>query len=156
MYRDAANWKEHFQVVFPGEISPEEEERLKEHLSDFKYFIAGDVGLPELQWGMEGFPTENDHAWHELSEVRLVDTPPTCDTSIHTFVEEFCELPPPAPQGGVCAVELPKKSQLSSRLLGDQVVGQVLDDRQPVVKTVPSVNLYVLVVHTARGEQPVE
>jgi hypothetical protein len=66
------------------------------------------------------------------------------------------ELPPPAAQGGICAVELPKKSQLPSRLLGDQVVGQVLDDRQPVVKTVPGVNLYVLVVHTARGEQAVE
>jgi hypothetical protein len=90
LYRDAANWKEHFQVVFPGEITPEEEERLRQHLSDFKYFIAGDVGLPELQWEMEGFPTEDDHAWHELGEVRLVDTPPTCDTSIHAFVEEFC------------------------------------------------------------------
>jgi hypothetical protein len=55
-----------------------------------------------------------------------------------------------------CPTDYLKKSQLRSRLLGDQVVGQVLDDRQPVVKTVPSVNLYVLVVHAARGEQAVE
>jgi hypothetical protein len=55
-----------------------------------------------------------------------------------------------------CPTDCLKKSQLRSRLLGDQVVGQVLDDRQPVVKTVPSVNLYVLVVHAARGEQAIE
>jgi hypothetical protein len=55
-----------------------------------------------------------------------------------------------------CPTDYLKKSQLPSRLLGDQVVGQVLDDGQPVVETVPGVNFHVLVIHTARGEQPVE
>jgi hypothetical protein len=89
-YRDASNHKQLFQVIFSGEITPEEEERLRERLDSGEYFIAGDVGLPELQWEMGGFPNEDDHVWHELSEILLVDQPPTDETSIHDFVERFC------------------------------------------------------------------
>jgi hypothetical protein len=69
MYRDASNYKKHTDIVVAGVITFDQ---IKDFLQDDEFFIAGDVGLSDLQtqWGDEGykFSTEDDHVFSELSE----------------------------------------------------------------------------------------
>ncbi len=70
MYRDACNYKSFNEVVVAGVV---DEGVLRGELREAAYFIAWDVGLPELQsedWA------ECDHIWHELEGVE-----PTADAA---------------------------------------------------------------------------
>ncbi|HBA60924.1 MAG TPA: hypothetical protein DCZ92_08905 [Elusimicrobia bacterium] len=71
LYRDASNYKQHGSVVLQGAISLKDIQPL---LIDGEYFIPSQAGLPDLQHKFkdQGFeyPTEDDHAWHEIVSMR--------------------------------------------------------------------------------------
>jgi hypothetical protein len=71
LYRDASNYKQHGSVVLTGAMSLKDVRHL---LIDGQYFIPSQAGLPDLQhkFKAQGFdyPTEDDHAWHEIVSMR--------------------------------------------------------------------------------------
>lgn len=71
LYRDASNYKQHGRVVFRGTISLKD---IRPLLIDGEYFIPSQAGIPDLQHKFkdQGFeyPTEDDHAWHEILSMR--------------------------------------------------------------------------------------
>lgn len=84
MYRDGGNYKQFHEVVAAGTLTFREVEA---YLFDGYGFIAGDIGLPDLQltWELEGyeFPTQEDVVICELEEDGLEPTadPPTTVTT---------------------------------------------------------------------------
>ena len=71
LYRDASNYKQHGSVVLEGTISLKD---IRHLLIEGEYFIPSQAGLPDLQhkFKEQGFeyPTEDDHAWHEIVLMR--------------------------------------------------------------------------------------
>lgn len=96
LYRDASNYKQRATYVFAGPISDTDRDRLTEALDDGLYLIPTEVGLPHLGaeptggLGWSLFPTEDDHVWHELDEIELVDRAPNQDRTIAEFVNDVC------------------------------------------------------------------
>ena len=74
LYRDASNYKQHGSVVFRGTISLKD---IRPLLIDGEYFIPSQAGIPDLQHKFkdQGFeyPTEDDHAWHEILSMRATE-----------------------------------------------------------------------------------
>ena len=85
-YRDAANYKQCCRVVFAGEITAAERSAMLANLDDGQFFLAGQVGLEDLQ-GRFGRFYEDDHVWHELEpeDIELTDAPATEVVDIHAF-----------------------------------------------------------------------
>jgi hypothetical protein len=78
LYRDASNYKQYGSVVLEGALSVED---IRHLLIDGEYFIPSQAGLPDLQhkFRAQGFayPTEDDHAWHEVVSMRSTRRKPT-------------------------------------------------------------------------------
>ena len=78
LYRDASNYKQHGSVVLQGGISLKD---IRPLLIDGEYFIPSQAGLPDLQHRFkdQGFeyPTEDDHAWHEIVSMKPTRKQPT-------------------------------------------------------------------------------
>lgn len=72
MYRDAANYKFHKEVIIKGELILEE---IKPYLHEHDFFIPSAVGLPDLQPEILNI---NDHVWHEIVSILETDVPPNC------------------------------------------------------------------------------
>lgn len=95
MYRDASNYKRGKRVVVAGELTFEQ---LRPFLSDGCNFIAGDVGLDDLQltWQEDGFdfPTDDDHVYSEITDGDLQPTAdePTVDISAAELLVKFQEI----------------------------------------------------------------
>jgi hypothetical protein len=69
LYRDAANYKQANEIVLDGELSSADIAAIESKLSDGEYFIPGDLaglGVEELQPRSSGFPSTDDHVYHEL------------------------------------------------------------------------------------------
>jgi hypothetical protein len=64
IYRDASNYKAYPEddVIVSGELS---ESDSIPHTREDNRFIPADIGLPELQSQLEGYPSVDDHIWHE-------------------------------------------------------------------------------------------
>jgi len=92
LYRDASNYKQFASVVFAGEITDEERDLLLDNLEDGENFIPSDVGLEDLQPRMVSYPSTDDHVWHEIEIITLVDDEPTQPLNIHEFVEKFKDV----------------------------------------------------------------
>jgi len=114
LYRDADNYKQGGHVVFgvpsnAGESIPLEEieARLRKLFRDGEYFIASDIGVPEVfLWNSsveydpddpnlspeshkDGYVINDaDHCWHEFYGVESTDEEPTDSRSARRFVEE--------------------------------------------------------------------
>ena len=89
LYRDAGNYKNHGEVVFPGETTPELEERLQAALEDGENFIAAQIGVPEVfLYGRNRYAVEpdSDHCWHELGGITKTDEEPTDPRPFAEFV----------------------------------------------------------------------
>lgn len=86
MYRDGANYKEGERVVIAGRLTLAE---VEECLDDEDGFIPGDVGLPELQERLQGFPSGDDHVWHELEEMEPTAEEPTLALTADQLREAF-------------------------------------------------------------------
>lgn len=101
LYRDASNYKQGHEVVVAGEIRYN---KIKDKLDDGVYFIASQVGLPDIQtkWREKGypFPSEDDHVYCELrkDDLKFTDQNPTIDLTAEELrnnflaVEEWDEL----------------------------------------------------------------
>jgi hypothetical protein len=93
LYRDAGNYKQFGSVVLRGAITPQEIGTIKAGLESGEYFIPNQVGLPDLQPNMPGFPDRDaDHVWHELDAqwgISLTADPPTSELDVHAFALMF-------------------------------------------------------------------
>ena len=86
MYRDASNYKQHGEAVFEGEITPEQKQVFTKACDSGEYFIASQVGLPDLQTRAIGFHDDtDDHVWSEFDGFELTEDSATCG-SIHEFI----------------------------------------------------------------------
>ena len=81
LYRDASNYKRHGEIVLAG--LPEEgvatfEAALRNALHEGAFFIAGQVGVPEVFHWLHGYARgDDDHCYHEFSGVEATDSAPT-------------------------------------------------------------------------------
>lgn len=85
MYRDASNYKEFNEVVFKGEITDKERNIINSSIDEG--FIPSQVGLEDLLSRMVGFPSGDDHVWHEICDITLTKDEAT--TPISDFVKQF-------------------------------------------------------------------
>lgn len=74
LYRDAGNYKAWGELLLDGTFSDEEIEQIEMKLDSKAYFIAEQIGVPALcqtLWDdCESSFNEDDHVWHEFSEIR--------------------------------------------------------------------------------------
>lgn len=73
MYRDGGNWKKHNTFEVTGYLDLA---KLQEYCDSDDTFIPGDVGWPSLSPYDETEPTEDDHPWHEITNVELLQFEP--------------------------------------------------------------------------------
>ena len=71
LYRDAANYKKHNEVIIPGIFTEEQIRTIIDCLQGGEHFIPSEVNLPEIRFGDR---TEADHPWFELSEDGFEET----------------------------------------------------------------------------------
>lgn len=92
LYRDASNYKKPGQIVLRGLPAAGVEAfdtALKAFLSDGQFFIAGQIAVPEVfLWSGPGAYKvgENDHCWHEYSDVESVKTIATDERTPEQFL----------------------------------------------------------------------
>ncbi len=90
LYRDASNYKQYGRVVLAGALSIKD---IRHLLIDGEYFIPSQAGLPDLQhkFRAQGFeyPTEDDHAWHEVISLRLTVKEPTVSMRRKNFLSRL-------------------------------------------------------------------
>lgn len=98
MYRDGTNCKTESNVVFEGEITTEEVQKILSNLGGLKgeegtQFIPGQVGIPDIQNMLARFPIPTiDHVWHDMGAIEITDDYPTVKgADIHQFVEKFAK-----------------------------------------------------------------
>ena len=93
LYRDADNYKQFASVVLVGAITPAELDTIGAALDSGLYFIPSQIGLPDLQSAMPGFPDpESDHVWHELElaeGISLTNDPATEELDVHAVAGMF-------------------------------------------------------------------
>lgn len=93
LYRDGSNCKKCGEIILPGEITKELEQRFVatlEHEYGLGQFIAAQVNVPEtFLWKGDYEPTTEDHEWHEFGEFMLSDREPTDIRSLEEFVAAF-------------------------------------------------------------------
>jgi hypothetical protein len=89
LYRDADNYKQHSEVLFPnlqrGYTEKEVEQVVMACLYDGEWFKAEQVGLPVCFF--DGKPGDADHCWHEFEFVEETDNSPTDPRDIEEFLE---------------------------------------------------------------------
>ncbi len=92
LYRDGANNKLGGDVVLTGTLTDDQMTDIRHACDEGKWFIPGDVGLPELQavWVKKGYPlTDDDHVWHELEHMASTDDSPTLAMTADEFYDQF-------------------------------------------------------------------
>lgn len=99
LYRDASNYKQSETIVIEGKLSAEDIALVRSRLDAGENFIPGDLGLniEELQPRNEGFPSADDHVWHELQleALETSETAPKGSSPIAAaaFVAAFARFP---------------------------------------------------------------
>jgi len=93
MYRDGSNYKQYGLAVFAGAITDAERATIRSALERGEYFLAEQVGLPNLREKWETH-FEDDHIWHELVDITVVDGPgkPSVEETIHAFADRFAGI----------------------------------------------------------------
>lgn len=77
LYRDAGNYKYWGEVVFPNPDGTDPatfEAEARRHLIDRHWFVAEDVGLPDLR--TDDWDDEIDHDWHEVHSFAATEAEP--------------------------------------------------------------------------------
>jgi len=89
LYRDRRESISYRTEVFPGLLSQTRKGDLMDMLGTDEGFVAGDIGLAELQ---PKEPSSIDHALHEV--VEIVNTPdePTTDVTATTFYQRVMAI----------------------------------------------------------------
>mgnify|MGYP003366824379 CR=1 FL=1 len=90
LYRDAANYKKHNEVIIPGTFTEEQIHTIIDCLQGGEHFIPSEVNLPEIRFGDR---TEADHPWFELSKDGFEETEAkaNCYISPEDLVKLFLE-----------------------------------------------------------------
>ena len=73
LYRDASNYKAWGKILLSGAPSQNDIVALRACLESGEYFVAEQVGIPAIYkdlWDLSGGRTSDDHALHELIELR--------------------------------------------------------------------------------------
>jgi len=90
LYRDAGNYKTWCSVLLVGRATPVDTEIVKAGLDRGEFFIAEQIGLPAAYRKADGamhVPTEDDHVWHEFSELRPAEADDIVGTPWGTVAE---------------------------------------------------------------------
>lgn len=73
-YRDASGYAVYDCVLLSGSFSEADKDLISSRLESHQFFIPEKVGIPPLQVRLyeysDGQPTEDDHPWHELIDLR--------------------------------------------------------------------------------------
>lgn len=88
LYRDAGNYKYWGEVVFSNRDDTDPatlEAEAQRHLIDGNWFVAEDVGLPDLR--TDSWDEELDHDWHEFHS--LSATSATADDPVGRDVQDW-------------------------------------------------------------------
>lgn len=93
LYRDASNYKNHGSIIVSGH-DPKAEKKFEQLLDGGEYFIARQVGFPDLfLWESEdydfAFNPEDDHCFHEMGEILPTNADPTDKRTIQQVLEDF-------------------------------------------------------------------
>jgi hypothetical protein len=103
-YKDGAGYNQNIKVVINGTFTDVQLEMIKLKLSDDKYLIAEQVGLPSPQDEMSrshAFPTEDDHVWSSFPEFDdrtpnasefSTDLPATSKLTVEELVKKFSTI----------------------------------------------------------------
>ena len=97
LYRDAANYKAYGSALLVGSASDEDRAGIECKLTSDGVFIPEFVGLEPLQAQLDGFPSGDDHIWHEY--VGLREACPrdaeelSCRGTVRGLVAQFSALP---------------------------------------------------------------
>lgn len=89
LYRDASNYKQSGSVVFAGAITPTQRTQVIQALDEGSYLIVEQVGLANLREERWSHGNEDDHVWHEVTEIALTEDAPTDERTIDEFVAEL-------------------------------------------------------------------
>lgn len=83
MYRDACNYKWFDEIIVPAMLTLDQ---LLPFLQDKTFFIPSKIGIPDLQppdW------TENDHIWHEITNINTTQEKPMIDITTEQLLYRF-------------------------------------------------------------------
>lgn len=92
MYRDAANYKEHGEVILhnpTGMSVKEAAARINPTLEGGSDFIAEQVGLPSVANYVHADVLDDDHCFHEILDLEATDEEPTTNLSISEVIASF-------------------------------------------------------------------
>lgn len=90
MYRDAANYKVHTDVVLSGEMTPEQWEAILDSCEDREYFAPAKVGLEARDFVAIGYaPYDDDPDLFEIVEYSHTDLKPTVQMTVEELVAKF-------------------------------------------------------------------
>jgi len=96
LYRDGSNNKIGSQEVLSGTLTDQQISDIRRVCDEGQYFIANDVGLPDLQiqWAKKGFPfpTDDDHAWSELESIEPTENPTTLTLTAEELYGRFVTI----------------------------------------------------------------
>lgn len=91
MYRDASNYKTNSFVVLKGTLSHEQVKTLLDKYGEgADGFIPSKIDLKDLQEILQAYDTsynEDDHPFHELSEIDSTDKEPTVQMTAEKFYQ---------------------------------------------------------------------
>lgn len=92
LYRDADNYKQTRDVVFPGALTVAQAKALLAALDEDDGFVPSAVGLTDLQEQMStDWDPESDHPYHEIASLALTLEPATETMPVADFLEEFTD-----------------------------------------------------------------
>lgn len=96
-YRDASNYKAFGSVLLAGNATNADRAEIEAKLTSDGVFVAEFVGLEPLQARLEGFPSGDDHIWHEYGGLRAAMADEVgelaCWGTVEALVEQFSALP---------------------------------------------------------------
>lgn len=92
MYRDAANYKVHTDVVLAGEMTEEQWKTILSCCDDGEYFAPAKVGLEARDFVAIGYkPYDDDPELFEIVEYSHTDLAPTVQMTVKELVTKFQE-----------------------------------------------------------------
>jgi hypothetical protein len=90
MYRDAANYKVHSEVVLSGTMSEEQWETIVSCCDGGEFFAPQKVGLEARAFVALGYkPYDDDPELFEIVEYSLTNAEPTIEMTVDELVEKF-------------------------------------------------------------------
>lgn len=96
LYRDASNYKAFGSVLLAGHATDEDRAKIEAKLTTDGVFIPEFVGLNPLQAQLDGFPSGDDHIWHECVGLRAATLEESREVvwgDLSDLVRNFVRLP---------------------------------------------------------------